>query len=193
LEALTTDKLLVFATNGRFYTLAIDKLPGGRGNGEPVRMMVDLPNEYDIASVLVYRPGEKLLVAASDGRGFIAPADEVLAQTRNGKQVMRPGKDAVAHVAVPVAGDHVAVIGENRKLLIFPVGDVPELNAGRGVIMQRYHDGGLSDAKTFKRAEGLSWKSGDRVRTETDLRAWLGARAAAGRIARGFNADNKFG
>jgi len=193
LEALTTDKLLVFATNGRFYTLAIDKLPGGRGNGEPVRMMVDLPNEYDVASVLVYRSGEKLLLAASDGRGFIAPADEVLAQTRNGKQVMRPGKGAVARVAVPVAGDHVAVIGENRKLLIFPVGDVPELNAGRGVIMQRYHDGGLSDAKTFKRAEGLSWKSGDRVRTETDLRAWLGARAAAGRIARGFNADNKFG
>jgi topoisomerase-4 subunit A len=193
LEALTTDKLLVFATNGRFYTLAIDKLPGGRGNGEPVRMMVDLPNEYDVASVLVYKPGEKILLAGSDGRGFVVPADEVLAQTRNGKQVMRPGKGAVARVAAAVAGDHVAVIGENRKLLVFPLAEVPELNAGRGVILQRYHDGGLSDVKTFKRAEGLSWKSGDRVRTETDLRAWLGARAAAGRIARGFNADNKFG
>jgi topoisomerase IV subunit A len=192
-EALTTDKLLVFGTNGRFYTLGIDKLPGGRGMGEPVRLMVDLPNDHDIAAVLAYKPGTKLLLAASDGRGFVASADEVLAQTRNGKQVMRLGKGAQARIAVPVEGDHVAVIGENRKLVVFPLTELPELNAGRGVILQRYRDGSLSDAKTFVKSEGLTWQAGDRTRTETDLRAYAGARGAAGRIARGFSADNKFG
>ncbi|HZL58141.1 MAG TPA: DNA topoisomerase IV subunit A [Stellaceae bacterium] len=193
IEAQTTDKLLVFATNGRFYTLGIDKLPGGRGNGEPIRLMVDLPNEFDVASVLAYQPGSKILVAATDGRGFIVPADEVLAQTRNGKQVMRPGKGAAARVASLVAGDTIAIVGENRKLLLIPLSEVPELNAGRGVILQRYHDGGLSDARSLKKSEGLSWRAGDRTRTETDLRPWIGQRAGSGRIApRGFPPDNRF-
>jgi len=193
IEAQTTDKLLVFATNGRFYTLGIDKLPGGRGNGEPIRLMVDLPNEFDVASVLAYQPGSKILVAATDGRGFIVPADEVLAQTRNGKQVMRPGKGAAARVASLVAGDTIAIVGENRKLLLIPLSEAPELNAGRGVILQRYHDGGLSDARCLKKSEGLSWRAGDRTRTETDLRPWIGQRAGSGRIApRGFPPDNRF-
>jgi topoisomerase IV subunit A len=193
IEAMTTDKLLVFATNGRFYTLAIDKLPGGRGHGEPFRLMADLGNEHEISAVLVYKPGAKILVASSDGRGFVAAADDVLAQTRNGKQVMRPGKDSRALVASPAEGDTIAVVGENRKLLLFPLSEAPEMAGGRGVILQRYHQGGLADARVITKAEGLSWKSGDRTRTETDLRAWTGNRAGSGRIApRGFPADNRF-
>jgi topoisomerase-4 subunit A len=193
IEAMTTDKLLIFATNGRFYTLGVDKLPGGRGMGEPFRLMADLGNEHDIVSAMIYKPGTKLLLASSDGRGFIVNADDVLAQTRNGKQVMRPGKDALARVAAPAEGDTIAVVGENRKLLLFPVKEAPELAGGRGVILQRYHDGGLADARVFTKADGLAWKAGDRTRTETDLRPWTGNRAGSGRIApRGFPADNRF-
>jgi topoisomerase-4 subunit A len=193
IEAATTDRLLVFATDGRFYTLTIDKLPGGRGHGEPLRLMMDLANEHDVVSLFVYVPGQKLLVAASDGRGFIVEADEVLAQTRNGKQVMSVGEEAQALAAVPVVGDTVAVVGDNRKLLLFPVAEVPELARGRGVILQRYHDGVLSDVKVLTRADGLSWRSGERTRTETDLSPWLGTRAQSGRMApRGFPSNNKF-
>jgi len=143
--------------------------------------------------VLVYKPGAKILVASSDGRGFVVAADDVLAQTRNGKQVMRPGKDSRALVATPAEGDTIAVVGENRKLLLFPLSEVPEMAGGRGVILQRYHQGGLADARVITKADGLSWKSGDRTRTETDLRAWTGNRAGSGRIApRGFPADNRF-
>ncbi len=193
IEAMTTDKLLVFATNGRFYTLAIDKLPGGRGLGEPFRLMADLGNEHEISAMLIFKPGSKLLVAASDGRGFVVKAEDVLAQTRNGKQVMRPGKGAKAVAAAPAEGDTIAVVGENRKLLLFPLNEAPEMTGGRGVILQRYHDGGLADARVITKADGLSWKAGDRTRTETDLRPWTGARAGSGRIApRGFPLDNRF-
>jgi topoisomerase IV subunit A len=192
-QASTTDKLLVFATNGRFFTLPVDKLPGGRGHGEPLRLMIDLGNEHDVVAILPYAPGAKLLVASSDGRGFIVPADEVLGQTRNGKVVMTPGDGAVARVCVPAEGDSVAVVGDNRKLVIFPLSEVPEMARGRGVILQRYHDGELSDAKVFAKADGLSWKSGDRTRTEPDLRAWIGARASSGRVVQGFAKSNKFG
>jgi topoisomerase IV subunit A len=192
-QASTTDKLLVFATNGRFFTLPVDKLPGGRGHGEPLRLMIDLGNEHDVVAILPYAPRAKLLVASSDGRGFIVPADEVLGQTRNGKVVMTPGDGAVARVCVPAEGDSVAVVGDNRKLVIFPISEVPEMARGRGVILQRYHDGELSDAKVFAKADGLSWKSGDRTRTETDLRAWIGARASSGRVVQGFAKSNKFG
>jgi topoisomerase IV subunit A len=192
--AETTDKLLVFATNGRFYTLPVDKLPGARGHGEPLRLMIDLPNEHDVAAILLHVPGAKLLLASSDGRGFIVPADEALGQTRTGKVVMTPGDGAVARVCAPADGDAVAVIGTNRKLLIFPLSEVPEMARGRGTILQRYHDGELSDAKVFLRAEGLTWKLGDRVRTETDLRGWIGDRAGSGRVApQGFAKTNKFG
>jgi topoisomerase-4 subunit A len=195
LEAQTTDKLLVFASNGRFYTLGIDKLPGGRGNGEPIRLMVDLPNDHDIASLLIHQPGGKLLVAASDGRGFVIAADDVVAQTRNGKQVMRPGKGATGVAGSAATGDTVAVVGDNHKLLLFPLSEVPETAGGRGVILQRYHQGGLADAKVIVKSEGLSWRmGGERNRTETDLRNWQGARAGSGRIApHGFPTTNKFG
>jgi topoisomerase-4 subunit A len=192
-QASTTEKLLVFATNGRFFTLPVDKLPGGRGHGEPLRLMIDLGNEHDVAAILPYAPGGKLLLASSDGRGFIVPADEVLGQTRNGKVVMTPGEGAMARICVPAEGDSVAVIGNNRKLVIFPLAEVPEMARGRGVILQRYHDGELSDAKVFAKADGLSWKSGDRTRTETDLRAWIGPRAGSGRVVQGFAKTNKFG
>jgi len=193
LQASTTDKLLVFSTDGRFYTLPVDKLPGGRGFGEPLRLMIDLDNEHDVAAIVVYTPGARLLLASSDGRGFVTPADEALGQTRNGKAVMTPSEGAKAVVCVPAEGDSVAVIGTNRKLLVFPASEVPEMAKGRGVILQRYHDGALSDAKMFTAAEGLSWKSGDRTRTEMDLRAWLGERAGSGRVVQGFAKSNRFG
>ena len=192
--AATTDKLLVFATNGRFYTLPVDKLPGGRGHGEPLRLMIDLANEHDVAAILPYAAGTKLLLASSDGRGFIVPVDEALGQTRAGKVVMTPGDGAQARICAPVEGDTVAVVGSNRKLLIFPLAEVPEMARGRGVILQRYHEGELADAKVFSKAEGLSWKSGERTRTEPDIRAWIGQRASSGRVVpSGFAKSGKFG
>lgn len=193
-HAQTTDKLLVFATNGRFYTLGVDKLPGGRGFGEPLRLMMGLPNDQDIVGLLVHEPGRRLLVASSDGRGFVVPEDEVIAQTKNGKQVLNLGEGQEAAVCSPVSGDHVAVIGENRKLILFPLDELPEMTRGRGVILQKYKDGGLSDAKTFTLAEGLTWMAGaGRVRTETELTAWLGKRSQAGRLPpNGFARSNKF-
>ncbi len=195
LHAETTDKLLVFATNGRFYTLGVDRLPGGRGHGEPVRLMVDLPNDQEIVQLLIHKPGERrLLVASSVGRGFVVPEDDVIAQTRGGKQVLNVSKGGQAVVCAIVEGDHVAVIGKNRKLILFPIGELPEMSRGSGVILQRYKDGGLADAKTFWKKEGLSWMTGDRVRTETDLRDWYGKRGQAGRLPpRGFSGTGKFG
>jgi len=194
-HAQTTDKLLVFATNGRFYTLGVDKLPGGRGFGEPLRLMMGLPNDQDIVALMVHQPGRRLLIASADGRGFVVPEDEVVAQTKNGKQVLNTAQGVEAAVCRPVEGDHVAVIGENRKLLLFPLDEVPEMTRGRGVILQKYKGGGLADAKTFNRKEGLTWAAGaGRTRTETDLRAWLGKRAQAGRLPpNGFPRSGKFG
>jgi topoisomerase IV subunit A len=193
--AWTTDKLLVFATNGRFYTIGVDKLPGGRGFGEPLRLFFDLPNDQDVVAILVHQPGEKLLVASSDGRGFVVAEDEVLAQTKSGKQVLNLGSGMEAAACARVEGDTVAVIGENRKLLLFPLSELPDMTRGRGVILQRYRDGGLQDIKTFAQAEGLSWQAGGgRTRTETDLTAWIGKRGAAGRLPpHGFPKSNRFG
>ncbi len=194
LHAETTDKLLLLGTNGRFYTLGVDKLPGGRGHGEPIRLMIDLGNDQDIVALLVHQPGRKLLVAASDGRGFVVPEDDVLAQTRGGKQVLNLGGGAEAQACAIVEGDHVAVVGDNRKLVVFGLGEVPEMARGRGVILQKYKDGGLSDVKVFRLKDGLTWKIGERIRTETDLKPWLGQRAQAGRLPpRGFPVNNKFG
>ncbi len=193
MNAETTDKLLLFASNGRFYTLSCDRLPPGRGFGEPIRLMVDLPNDADIVGVTLYADGEKFIVAASDGRGFIVKAEDVLAQTKNGKQILNVGEDVKAEVFAPLEGDTIAVIGTNRKLLLFPAADLPEMARGRGVILQKYTGGQLSDVKSFVYKEGLTWQSGDRTRTETDLRNWKGERAQAGRIApNGFNRSNKF-
>jgi len=194
LRAQTTDKLLVFATNGRFYTIGADKLPGGRGFGDPVRLLVDLPNDQDIVELRVYRPGQKLVVAAADGRGFVVPEDDIVAQTKGGKQVLNLAEGVEAAVCTPVEGDMLAVVGENRKLSIFALEELPEMTRGRGTILQRYKDGGLSDLTTFKRAEGLRWTmGGGKTRTETDLMNWLGKRGAAGRLPpRGFPRSGKF-
>ena len=194
LRAQTTDRLIAFGTNGRFYTLACGKLPGGRGHGEPIRLMIDLGNDQDIVDLLVHQPGRKLLVAASDGRGFVVPENEVLAQTKAGKQVLNVSAGAEAQACVPAIGDAVAVVGTNRKMIVFPVSELPEMTRGRGVILQRYKDGGLSDVAVFAMGEGLSWRAGERTRTETALDDWVGKRAGAGRAApRGFPRSNRFG
>ena len=193
-HAQTTDKILMFATNGRFYTLSGDKLPGGRGHGDPVRLMIDLPNDQDIVALFVHRPGEKVVVASSDGRGFIVPEDDVIAQTKNGKQVLNVGKGTEAQACALVAGDTLAVVGENRKIIIFPLAELPEMTRGRGVKLQSYKDGGLADLTTFTLKEGLPWKTGAGVRTETDIKAYIGKRSQAGRMAmRGFPRNNRFG
>ncbi|KJZ17168.1 DNA topoisomerase IV subunit A [Loktanella sp. S4079] len=192
-HAETTDRLLVFGANGRFYTVSAANLPGGRGMGEPLRLMIDLPNEAEIIDILIHKPGEKLLLASGEGNGFVVPENDVVAQTRTGKQVLNVAS-GVARVCKRVAGDHVAVVGENRKVLVFPLDELPEMGRGKGVRLQKYKDGGMSDATTFVRAEGLSWLDpAGRTRTETELDEWSGKRASAGRMApRGFPRDNKF-
>jgi topoisomerase-4 subunit A len=194
LHAETTDRLVLAGSNGRFYTLQAAALPGGRGTGEPVRLMVDLPNEAEIVALSVHRPEARLLVASSAGDGFLVAAEEVVAQTRAGKAVMNLAAGARLAVVRAVAGDHVAVAGENRKLLVFPLSELPEMARGKGVRLQRYKDGGLADATTLTLARGLSWKDpAGRTRTEHDLGEWLGPRASAGRMApRGFPRDNRF-
>jgi topoisomerase-4 subunit A len=193
-HAETTDRILMMASNGRIYTLAAASLPGGRGMGEPVRLSVDMPNEAQPVAVLVHRPGGRLILASSAGDGFVLPEDEAVAQTRAGRQVMnlRDGHRCV--VCRRVAGDSVAVVGENRKMLVFPLADLPEMGRGKGVRLQKYKDGGLSDAVTFAAAEGLSWKDpAGRTRTVADLADWSGPRAGAGRMApRGFPQSNRF-
>ena len=193
--AETTDKLLVFATNGRFYTIGADKLPGGRGHGEPLSLMVDLGNDADIVTILVHRSDRKLFVAASDGRGFIVPEQEVVAQTRGGKQVLNVRGDIEAHVCTIAGGDHVAVIGDNRKMLIFPLSELPEMSRGRGVKLQSYASGGLRDAMTFTLTDGLTVRAGERNRTfeKKEIANWIGKRAQAGRLPpAGFPRSNKF-
>jgi topoisomerase-4 subunit A len=193
LQAETTDKLVLFGTNGRFYTLAVDKLPRGRGHGEPVRLLVELGDDQEIIALMVQKPGRKLLVASTDGRGFVVDEDQVIAQTRAGKQVLNVSGDVEAKVCVPADGDTVATIGDNRKLLLFPLEDVPNMTRGRGVTLQKFRDGGLSDAKVFNLNEGLTWISGERTRTETELADWVGRRANAGRLPpKGFNKNNRF-
>ena len=195
LTAETTDKLLVFATNGRFYTVGVDKLPGGRGHGEPLRLMFDLGNDADIVALRIHKPGAKLVVASSDGRGFIVPEDDVIAQTRTGKQVLNVKGDVEAAACAPVEGDQIAVLGRLRKLLIFALSELPEMTRGRGVKLQSYTRDSLADVATFSMAEGLTTATGDRNRTFTadELKEWVGKRAQAGRKApRGFPSAPRF-
>ena len=198
IHAQTTDRLLLAAEAGRVYTLAADKLPGGRGFGEPVGLMVDLEAEAGIVALIVHKPEARLLVAASDGRGFIAPADEIVAETRKGRQVanVKPGIRVKVIRPVPSDADSVAVVGDNRKLVVFALAEVPVLGRGSGVQLQRYRDGGLSDAIAFRLEDGLSWPMGGesgRMRTETDLTGWRTARGAGGRMPpTGFPRDNRF-
>ena len=193
-HAQTTDKLLALASNGRFYTILASSLPGGRGMGEPLRLMVDIPDEALIVNLITFRPGQKLLVASSTGDAFIVTHDDVVAQTKSGKQILNTKREAVAKVCHNICGDHVAVVGENRKVLIFPISEIPEMVRGKGVRLQKYKDGGLSDITTFNLSEGLTWLDpAGRTRSETNLEDWTGKRATAGRMApRGFPKNNKF-
>ncbi|MDQ3245787.1 MAG: DNA topoisomerase IV subunit A [Pseudomonadota bacterium] len=195
----TTDRIALFASNGRVYTLAGDRLPGGRGFGEPVRLQIDLDAEVDIIQLLVVRPEMKLLIAASDGRGFLTSGEATLAETRKGKQLvnLKAGARVAVVRPVPQAADTVAIVGENRKLLVFPLAELPELARGQGITLQRYRDGGMADVIAFRFADGLSWALGGesgRVRTESDLTPWRAARGAAGRMPPvGFPRNNRFG
>ncbi len=198
-HAQTTDKLLLVAEDGRFFTLAGDKLPGGRGFGEPVRLMIDLPDGTGIVNMFPAKADERILLAASDGKGFVAKSAEVVAETRKGRQVVNVRTGAKLTVARVIGAEHdyVAAVGDNRKLVVFPLNELPEMGRGQGVTIQKYKDGGLSDATSFKLEEGLSWAMGGdtgRTRTETDLAPWRVARGAAGRMPPlGFPRDNKFG
>jgi topoisomerase-4 subunit A len=194
--AETTSKCLVFATNGRFYTLEAAKLPGGRGHGEPIRLFADLEQDADLVAVFRHQGGRGFLVASAQGRGFVVPEDECLANTRKGKQVLNVAPPDAARAIAVVDGELVAAIGENRKMVIFPLDQVPEMARGRGVRLQRYKDGGLSDIKTFKAEEGLSWTDpAGRAFSLTlkELADWRGNRADAGRLApKGFPRSNTF-
>jgi topoisomerase-4 subunit A len=196
-HAQTTDKLLVFSTAGRVYTLGADALPGGKGQGEPIRLMADLADGEDVAAVFAHQPDRKLLLVSTDGRGFVVGESEILGNTRKGKQVMNVAAPAEARLCVAAAGDHVAIIGENRKLLIFPLSEVPELPRGKGVRLQRYRDGGVSDARVFDGAAGLSWADSSGrsfTRSLAELGDWIGDRAQAGRLPPpGFPRSNNFG
>ena len=195
--AETTSKILVMATNGKFFTLDASKLPGGRGFGDPIRLQADLDEGTDVVSAFVYRPGTRLLLVASDGRGFVAPADELVGTTRKGRNVLGTDAQSRAVIAREAAGDQVAVVGENRKLLVFALSQLPEMSRGRGVRMQRYKEGGLSDAKVFSLSDGLTWKdTSGRTWTvgPSELRDWIGNRAEAGRLPpKGFPKTNTFG
>ena len=196
-HAQTTDKILVLTTGGKVYTIGADRLPGGRGHGEPIRIMVDMDNDQDIVTAFVHDPQVRRLVVSHEGNGFVVSEADVVANTRKGKQVMNVKTPDEARFCVPVSGDHVAIVGENRKLLVFPLDQVPEMTRGKGVRLQRFKDGGVSDIKTFAIADGLTWTdSAGRVftRAEADLAEWSGARAAAGRmVPKGFPRTGKFG
>jgi len=195
--AQTTDKLLLLTTGGKAYTLGADKLPGGRGHGEPIRIMVDMENDQDILTAFVHDPSRKLLLVSTGGNGFIVPESEMVANTRKGKQIMNVSMPDEAKLAVPVTGDHVAVVGENRKLLAFPLSQIPEMSRGKGVRLQRYKDGGVVDVKCFALADGLSWSdTAGRLFTKVgeELREWLADRATVGRtVPKGFPRSGKFG
>ena len=198
LHAQTTDKLLIACDNGRFYTLGCDKLPSARGFGEPIRTMLDIDAEAQIVAVVIHRAGAQLLLASNLGRGFVAESAELLAETRKGRGVMttKPGVRLAVVREIPESHDHVAVVGDNRKLVVFSLTEMPVLAKGQGVGLQRYRDGGMADAVTFRLDDGLSWKMGGdsgRTRTESDMRLWKVARGAAGRMPpNGFPRDNKF-
>lgn len=197
LPANTTDKLLILATNGRFYTIPIDKLPRGRGHGDPVRLMIDLDTSEEIVCLMVAsnKPGQRYLLASSDGRGFIVEEKNIIAQTRTGKQVMTPtsGAKVITCLNVPEDAALVATIGENRKLLVFPLGDLPVMSRGRGVTLQKYRQGNISDITLTNEAKGLKWERSGKQYHEKDLWTWRGRRATLGRLAPiGFPRTNKF-
>ncbi|WP_315919721.1 DNA topoisomerase IV subunit A [Mesorhizobium sp. SP-1A] len=196
-HAQTTDKILIFTTGGKFYTIGADRLPGGRGHGEPIRIIVDMENDQDIVTAFVHDPKRKLLLVSHQGNGFVVPEADVVANTRKGRQVMNVKAPDEAQSCMPIGGDHIAIVGDNRKLLVFPLSEVPEMTRGKGVRLQKYKDGGVLDIKTFTLEQGLSWQdSADRTftRSPAELVEWIGARASAGRmVPKGFPRTGKFG
>ena len=194
--AQTTDKVLIVTTGGKVYTLGADKLPGGRGHGEPLRIMVDMENDQDVLTAFVHDASRKVIVASQAGNGFVVAESEMVANTRKGKQVMNVGMPDEAKLVVPVRGDHVAVVGENRKMLVFPLAQLPEMARGKGVRLQRYKDGGVSDIRCFAIADGLTWDDSagrNFVRSKEELVEWLGDRATAGRtVPKGFPRSGRF-
>jgi len=194
LRCESTDKIALLATNGRVYTIKASDIPRGRGDGQAIRLLAELANEDGVLALFLPEPGAKYLVASSAGRGFILPGAELASERRAGKTIMtlKPGEEWAA--CAKVSGTHVAVIGQNRKLLVFPLEELPEMPRGAGVLLQKYKDGGLADVKTFTLAEGLTWRLGDKTRTETKLTEWLGNRAGAGRLPpNGFPKSGRFG
>lgn len=195
--AQTTDKVLIVTTGGKVFTLGADKLPGGRGHGEPLRIMVDMENDQDVLTAFVHDASRKVVIASQAGNGFIVSETDMVANTRKGKQVMNVGMPDEAKLVVPVRGDHVAVVGENRKMLVFPLAQLPEMSRGKGVRLQRYKDGGISDLRCFALADGLTWDDSagrNFVRTKDELAEWLADRATAGRtVPKGFPRSGKFG
>ena len=195
-EGQTTDKFMAYASNGRFYTLAGDKLPSGRGFGEPVRLIVDIPNDADIVSLFVYQPDQKYLVIARDGRGFIVSSNDILAQTKNGRQVMSVEDNGDALFCAPVAptDTHIAIIAKGtRKMLVFKLDQIPELAKGKGVMLQKYKDSEFGDAKTFNLKAGLTYLSGTREMSVPNAKEWVGERAAVGKLPpNGFPRSGKF-
>lgn len=192
-KAYTTDKLIIFSQTGRFFTLPCDKLPKGKGQGDPIRLIIDLENEDEIVSISVYQPEQTLLIATNTAKGFLVEASEVIAQTRSGKQILNVTPPAKAQFCIPLTGSHIALIGTNRKMVVYPISEIPLMKKGQGVALQKYQQGHLSDIKIFNMEEGLSWKMGERIRTESNLLPWLGKRASSGKLApMGFPRDNKF-
>jgi len=193
ISAFTTDRLLVFTTDGKFFTLGCDKISRGKGQGDPIRMFMDLDNDQDVVDLLIYKANTSLLVASSQGKGFVVGMDEVVASTKNGKQILNLPEKSTALLVRVLEGDMVGVIGDNRKLLVFPLLEIPRMQRGQGVALQKYKDASLSDIKIFNKADGLTWKSGEKIRTEPDLTPWLGHRGTAGRLPpAGFPRSNKF-
>jgi topoisomerase-4 subunit A len=195
-HAQTTDKIIMFTTGGKAFTLGADKLPGGRGHGEPLRIMIDMENDQDVLTAFVYDAARKLVVSSHLGYGFVVPEAELIANTRKGKQILNVGMPDEAKLVVHATGDHVAVVGENRKMVVFPLAQIPEMSRGKGVRLQRYKDGGVSDIRVFKLEEGLSWDDSagrNFNRNKEELAEWLGDRAAAGRpVPKGFPRSGKF-
>ena len=192
-HAESTDKVVFFASNGRFFTIQADKLPSGRGFGSPLRLMIDLPNEEEIISVFSFKENVKYIIASESGRGFIVKSEDLIAQTKNGKQILNLKQEDQAVAITEYLGSSVAVIGINRKLLVFESSEIPEMSKGRGVILQKFKDGGISDITSFDPKNGLSWKIGDKIRIEKELTPWIGKRSQSGRLApKGFAKSNKF-
>ena len=192
--AETTDKIIMVASNGKFYTLAGDKLPGGRGNGEPLRLILDLPDDHVPIGLFVHKPERNLLVASSDGYGFVVKEGDVTALKRGGKQILNVKGDVEALRCIEVVGDKIAVIGENRKILIYNIDEIPVMSRGKGVRLQKYKDGGLADITTFKTEDGLTFTdNSNRTNSVNDWSLLIGKRAQAGRMApRGFARSGKF-